>query len=171
MKTWAIAIAALLSASLDTAAQEPAYGCDTAESKQLDFWLGEWELSHVADGKPVKSYNRITKILDGCAILEEFTGAPGTKLNGRSVSTFNRATGQWKQTWVDNTAAYLDFSGGIIDERMHFWRKYQRGGKDLWQRMVFEDVKRDSLKWLWQSSSDGGTTWKTDWEIDYKRLK
>ena len=37
--------------------------------------------------------------------------------------------------------------------------------------MVFEDVKRDSLKWLWQSSSDGGTTWKTDWEIDYKRLK
>jgi hypothetical protein len=153
------------------AAQAPAYGCDSPESKQLDFWLGEWELSFVEDGKPGKSRNRITKILDGCAILEEFSGAPGTKLNGRSLSTFDRVTGQWKQTWVDNSASYLDFSGGIIDDHMVFWRKFSRGDKEVWQRMVFQDVKPESLKWLWQSSADGGITWKTNWEIDYKRIK
>lgn len=164
-------LAFLLLAARGAAAQPTTYGCDSPESKQLDFWLGEWELSHVADGKPVKSYNRITKILDGCAILEEFTGAPGSKLNGKSLSTFDRATGQWKQTWTDNTASYLDFSGGIIDDRLMFWRKFTRGGKDVWQRMLFQDVKADSFKWLWQSSNDAGTTWTTSWEIDYKRLK
>lgn len=163
--------AIFLVAARAVAAQTPTYGCDSAESKQLDFWIGEWELTYVDDGKPVKSSNRVSKILGGCAILEEFAGAPGSKLDGRSLSTFDRVTGQWKQTWVDNTASYLDFSGGIIDDRVMFWRKFPRGGKEVWQRMQFQDVKRDSLKWLWQSSEDGGATWKTNWEIDYKRLK
>ena len=51
----------------------------------------------------MKSRNRITKVLDGCAILEEFSGAPGSKLDGRSFSQFDTATKQWKQTWVDNS--------------------------------------------------------------------
>jgi hypothetical protein len=161
----------LILAARGAAAQEPVYGCNSPESKQLDFWLGEWELSFIEDGKPGKSRNRVTKILDGCAVLEEFSGAPGTKLDGRSVSTFNRATGQWKQAWVDNTASFLDFSGGLVDDQMVFWRKFRRGDAEIWQRMVFQDVKRDSLKWLWQLSNDGGTTWKTNWEIDYKRVK
>ena len=37
--------------------------------------------------------------------------------------------------------------------------------------MIWQDVKRDSLKWLWQRSDDGGRTWTTQWEIDYRRLK
>jgi hypothetical protein len=153
------------------AGESATYGCDSPESKQLDFWLGDWELSFVEDGKPGRSRNRVTKILDGCAVLEEFTGAPGTRLHGRSLSTFDRATGQWKQTWVDNSASYLDFSGGLVDDRMMFWRKVARGEREIWQRMVFRDVTRDSLKWLWQSSTDRGATWKTDWEIDYKRAQ
>ena len=149
----------------------PAYGCDSPESKQLDFWIGEWELSYVEDGQPRKSRNRITKTLDGCVVLEEFSGAPGTKLDGRSVSTYDRLTRRWKQTWVDNSASYLDFNGGLEDGRMVFARQMQRDGKTVGQRMVFGDVQRDSLKWLWQRSDDGGATWKTQWEIDYRRVK
>ena len=60
------------------------------------------------------SRNRITKVLDGCVILEEFTGTAGTRLDGRSFSTYDRATRRWKQTWVDNTASYLDFVGATV---------------------------------------------------------
>jgi hypothetical protein len=151
---------------------EPAYGCDSPESRALDFWLGEWELSYQGDdGKPAKSRNRITKVLDGCAVLEEFTGAPGTKLDGRSFSTFDRVTRQWKQTWVDNTAAYLDFTGGTADGQVYFMREAERQGKRFKQRMIFQDVQRDSLTWRWQRSDDGGTTWFNQWEIAYRRLK
>ena len=167
MKTY-LAIAAVL---ISSAAEAQTYGCDSPESKQLDFWLGEWELSYVGDGKQGKSRNRVAKTLDGCVVLEEFSGAPGTKLDGRSVSTYDRVTRRWKQTWVDNTASYLDFSGGLEDGRMVFARQMQRDGKTVGQRMVFAEVKQDSLKWLWQRSDDGGKTWTTQWEIDYRRVK
>jgi hypothetical protein len=39
------------------------------------------------------------------------------------------------------------------------------------QRMIFQDVEKDSLTWRWQRSDDGGTTWVTQWEIGYRRLK
>ena len=158
-----------------TAAQAqtlPVYGCDSPESKALDFWLGDWELTYKGDdGKPATSRNRITKALNGCAVLEEFTGAPGTKLDGRSYSTFDRATRAWKQTWVDNTGAYLDFTGGTAGGEIHFMRDAERQGRRFKQRMVFQDVQKDSLTWRWQRSDDGGTTWVTQWEIAYRRLK
>ncbi|QJR16012.1 hypothetical protein [Usitatibacter palustris] len=165
----AVIAAALVAASFSARAQtppQPKYGCDSPESKQLDFWVGEWELTYGG----MKSRNRITKVLDGCAILEEFSGAPGSKLDGRSFSQFDTATKQWKQTWVDNTGGYLDFNGGIVEGQMQFWRDVQKDGKKIRSRMVWRDVKTDTLTWLWQSSADEGKTWKTLWEIAYKRL-
>lgn len=152
------------------AQQQPRYGCDSPESRQLDFWVGDWDLTYTTGGKEAKSRNRITKVLDGCAILEEFTGAPGTRLDGRSFSTYDRAARRWKQTWVDNTASYLDFEGALVDGDMAFVRSITKDGKTTHQRMVFRDVKADSLVWLWQSSPDA-TTWATQWEISYKRIK
>lgn len=163
----ALCTAALLAA---TGVHAQTYGCDSPESKQFDFWIGEWELSYVEDGKPGKSRNRVTKVLDGCAVLEEFTGEPGTKLNGRSYSTYDRLARTWKQTWVDNTGAYLDFTGAFAEGRMTLARD-ATAGKGVKQRMVFQDIRRDSLKWLWQKSEDGGATWKTQWEIDYRRVQ
>ena len=165
--------ALLLASAVAHAQQPPAYGCDGPESKQLDFWVGEWEASYAGPNNTAgKSRNRITKIMDGCVVLEEFAGAPGTKLNGHSVSTFDRATKQWKQTWVDNTASYLDLVGGPAEGgKFVFARETERQGKKVRQRMVFQDIKPDSFKWLWQRSDDNGATWATGWEIDYKRVK
>ena len=154
------------------AQQPPQYGCDSPESKQLDFWIGEWDLTYKSGNQEGRSRNRISKTLDGCVVLEEFTGPPGTPLVGRSHSTFDRTTKQWKQTWVDNTANYLDFSGGLLpDGRMHFAREAGPAGKRFRQRMVWNEVKADSMKWLWQRSDDEGASWKTTWEIGYRRAK
>ena len=164
-------LAAMLAAACAAHGQAPTYGCDSPESRQLDFWIGEWELTYAnPKGEPAKSRNRITRTLDGCAILEEFTGAPGTKLDGRSYSTYDRATRRWRQTWVDNTASYLDFTGATVEGNMAFVREATKDGKTTHQRMVFRDVKPDSLTWLWQASTDG-KAWATQWEIAYKRVK
>src|SRR5213080_1106399 len=95
--------AASLALALHAHAQAPASGCDAPESHQLDFWVGDWRLTYVEDGKTQMSTNHVSRILDGCVILEEFQGPPGTPLVGRSVSTFDRITRRWKQAWVDNT--------------------------------------------------------------------
>ncbi|HSW83808.1 MAG TPA: DUF1579 family protein [Usitatibacter sp.] len=152
-------------------AQVPSVGCNSPESHQMDFWLGEWDAQYVMNGVQGASHNRITKMLDGCAILEEFTGAPGMPLEGRSYSVYDRNAGAWKQTWVDNQGGYLDFVGGLEEGNRVFARQFQRQGKTTTQRMVFRDVKPDAFKWLWQNSTDGGATWNTAWEIDYRRVK
>ena len=166
-----LALLALI-APVAFAQQPPQYGCDSPESKQLDFWIGEWELTYKSGDKVAQSRNRITKTLDGCAILEEFQGPPGTPLIGRSHSVFDRASKQWKQTWVDNTGAYLDLTGGLLaDGRMHFAREAIQNGKKVRTRMVWDDVKSDSLRWTWQRSDDDGATWKPLWEIEYRRAR
>ncbi len=76
-----LALAASLAAAapvLAAAQVPPVYGCDSPESRQLDFWVGEWDLAYAGG----KSRNLVSKSLDGCVILEQFAGAPGTKLNG-----------------------------------------------------------------------------------------
>jgi hypothetical protein len=120
MRTSIALAASLLAASAH--AQAPARACDSPQSHELDFWLGEWDLAYVQDGKPARSRNRITRILDGCAILEEFEGAPGVALVGRSVSMFDRRAARWKQVWVDNEGSWLDFEGGLENGRMVFSR-------------------------------------------------
>jgi hypothetical protein len=165
-------LALLLLVTAAHAQAPPAYECTSPESKALDFWIGEWELTYAGEGgKPAKSRNRITKVLNGCAILEEFSGAPGTKLDGRSYSVYDRHARQWKQTWVDNTGSYLDFTGTTDGGDAVFIRDAERQGKRFKQRMIFQDVKADSLTWRWQRSDDAGATWVTQWEIAYRRIK
>jgi hypothetical protein len=161
----------LLGMALGARGQAPANACDTPEAHQLDFWLGDWDLTYTQDGKEMSSRNRITKILDGCAVLEQFDGKPGIPLEGRSVSVFDATAKRWKQTWVDNSGAYLDFTGGMEAGRMVFARTVERGRQRFLQRMVFADVKPQSLRWLWQRSDDGGRTWSTKWEIAYRRAR
>ena len=161
----------LAAASMIVATHAHAQGCDSPESHQLDFWIGDWQLAYTEDGKPGKSRNRITKILGGCVILEEFEGPPGTPLVGRSLSMYDRASGRWKQTWVDNQGAYLDFTGGLEEGRMVLSREAQRDGRRFMQRMVFDEVTPDALRWRWQRSDDGGRSWSTQWEIAYRRAR
>jgi hypothetical protein len=156
-------------APLAAFAQKPApvYGCDSPESKQLDFWLGDWTTVHSGG----KGQNRVVKTLNDCVVLETFSGAPGTKLDGISISTYDKVAKKWRQTWEDNTGTYFDFEGGIQDGKFMFWREAEDHGKKFQQRMVFQDVTKDRINWLWQTSIDGGKTWKTTWNIIYARNK
>ncbi len=141
--------------------------CSDLAAERFDFWLGEWELTW-ADGGHGR--NRIEKIMDGCVIQENFDGTPSTPLRGMSVSTYLPASGEWKQTWVDNQGGYLDFSGGFADGKMILERDAVIEGQPIRQRMVWYNIQPDALEWNWERSDDDGQTWKTLWHIDYKRV-
>ena len=144
--------------------------CSAPEYRQFDFWVGRWDARWTdAQGKTAQGTNRIEKALDGCVIVEHFDGAPGSPLKGTSVSTYDRRAEQWKQTWVDNTGAYLDFSGHWKDGRMTLSRKTVVQGKPALQRMVFREIGATRFTWDWEVSSDEGATWTTQWRIEYTR--
>lgn len=133
----------------------------------LDFWLGSWDLSWADGGAGT---NLISRILDGQVIEESFDGRDAdSALLGRSLSVRDAADGQWRQTWVDSTGAYLDFVGAEVDGRISFRRQATVRGVAVVQRMVWLDVTPDALRWQWQRSRDGGSTWDVVWEIAYRR--
>lgn len=150
----------------------PAKPCSGPEQKQLEFWVGEWDLTWPGNnpGEVAHGTNSIKRILDGCIVEETFSGGDAMPLRGRSVSVYDIRARKWKQTWVDNEGGYLDLTGESKDGQMILACESLRadGTKGL-QRMVFKNITHDEFDWSWEASKDGGKTWTVAWPIHYKR--
>ncbi len=144
--------------------------CSEPEASQFDFWLGTWQGEWKdTEGKTQTATNIITKGFDGCVVEENFSTDDKTFI-GRSLSMYNTNKKIWQQTWVDNTGSYLDFIGGMDGDNMILQRKATaKSGKEVLQRMIFTEIKKDSFTWNWESSSDNGATWVLNWQILYTR--
>jgi hypothetical protein len=153
--------------SQQTAPPDP---CAAAEQKQLEFWVGEWNLTWpgAKAGEVGHGTNSIKRILGGCVVQENFSGGD-QHLRGTSVSIFDTTAGKWKQTWVDNEGGYLDFVGEYKDGQMILEREATRNGTKFLQRMVFKNITANALDWSWEASHDDGKTWQVQWPIHYKR--
>lgn len=137
------------------------------DGSELDFWIGDWDVSWAGDGTGT---NRLTRILGGRVIREEFSGrSPRGSLDGLSLSVYDPQRALWRQTWVDDQGSYIDLVGERVDGWFAFGRTAVEEGPGVRQRMVFRDVEADSLRWTWERSEDDGMTWKVVWEIHYKR--
>jgi hypothetical protein len=146
--------------------------CSDAKQKQLDFWVGEWDLTWPgqSQGEVVRGSNSIKRIMDVCVVQENFSGGDSMALRGMSVSLFDATSGKWKQTWVDNEGSYLDFTGEFKDGQMILAREAVRAdGARFLQRMVFKNIRLNEFDWSWENSKDGGKTWTVQWPIHYKR--
>lgn len=170
-----IVIAVLLAASSAAQSQvssaKPA-ACSDAQQKQFDFWVGSWELTWPGNtaGEVAHGTNNVTRVLDGCVVEENFSGGDAMHLRGLSVSLYNARSSTWQQTWVDNEGAYLDFVGEFKDGQMTLAREATKpDGSKVIQRMVYKNITPAEFDWSWESSSDGGKTWKVLWPIHYKR--
>lgn len=155
--------------ALAQAATAPPPPCRTPEARQFDFWLGSWTARFQNNGKAVTGSNTVSTLFDGCVIVEQFDGAPGSPLKGLSHSVYDANAGRWKQTWVDNAGGYLDFVGGWEGDRMVLTREAERNGKRFLQRMVWFDIRPRAFNWHWERSDDGGKTWQVNWRIEYER--
>jgi hypothetical protein len=150
--------------------------CASPEHRQLDFWLGTWDLvvkAPAAPGEPwaeAPGVQRIERILGGCAIAEHFTAdGPGAPWAGASYSVWVAPLGTWRQTWVDDQGSYLAFTGGVEDGVMRLYGEPRdKDGQRIQMRMTFEDVTADALRWEWQRQVDGGA-WEAQMVIEYRR--
>ena len=150
--------------------QDNSAPCSAPEASWLDFWIGSWDLEWInGEGKIETGSNTISKVLGSCVIEENFATADGS-FKGKSLSLFDIRTRIWKQTWVDNTGSYLDFTGEKRGDSIIFSRTIiDKKGNEHTQRIVFYQISKEKLSWNWESSSDNGTTWNLLWKINYKR--
>lgn len=148
---------------------QPAPCAQDPNFRAFDFWVGEWEVTPVnlPAGRP-KPQSRIEKILGDCVILEHWmpAGNPG----GKSFNIYNRARRQWEQTWVDASGSVVYFTGQARDGAMEYTSTtpLPNGGTQL-GKMSYYRVAADSVRQVWQQSTDGGKTWTTAFDGMYVR--
>ena len=170
MKTWVsggLCAAMLLVGAPDVAAQQAGQAppCSTDEYRQFDFWVGEWEVTDAAGN--VVGENRITSILGGCVLMEEWTGASQSR--GKSWNIYNRATGQWHQSWVDNSGLLLQLDGGLQDGSMVLEGSLTGPRGESLQKITWTPRDDGSVRQHWTSSQDGGATWTTAFDGIYRK--
>jgi len=147
--------------------------CSAKENAQFDFWMGDWNLTW---SDSIHGTNHIEKIFGNCTLQENFND-PTTNYSGKSWTVYNPNYKIWQQTWVDNQGGYIDLTGNMKGDSMILTTaektvplKLSPTGK-LVSRMVFHHIKPDSFDWSWESSTNGGLSWKNSWLIHYERKK
>lgn len=151
----------------------PPTPCQSAErNREFDFWLGTWDVYPMAApiaNAPRIGVNVITSIESGCALLEEWTSARGS--TGRSFNWYDRNLGTWRQLWIDQQGTTLDYTSGEYREGAMRFRGWSLGpnGVRTEQKLTFFNVHRDTVRQLFEASTDSGKTWRSTFDGRYVR--
>ncbi|MGH9601151.1 MAG: tetratricopeptide repeat protein [Terriglobales bacterium] len=142
---------------------------DSAESRQFDFWIGDWDVT-TAQGQPAGT-SSIQLILGSCVIFENWTSL-GVGYAGKSLNIFNVPRKKWQQYWVDSTGAVTFFEGGWIGSYLRLTGENAlRTGPLALNRMTFTPLSPDKVRQHGEGSDDGGKTWTTRYDLIYNRKK
>ena len=180
MHRWPLILALLALCPTTTGAQTPQpdkgppAGCDTPESHQWDFWVGQWEVRPNGADKVI-AHSLIEKRYAGCAIREnwmplgkEVTGGGG------SLSLYDPRQKQWRQTWVDSSGTRVDLEGTLEKDVMTItgnWPNFIGPGQDALVRMHYRKQPNGELRQWAEASPDGGKTWKPAFDFLYRRVE
>lgn len=150
-----------------SAAAQDSSACAGPEYRQLDFWLGHWQVFNAAGEATATS--TITSILDGCGIREEFVAASGYR--GTSLNQYQRASGDWLQTWIDSTGTSTLFHGRYNDESMTFMATgLTDANGEYVRRMRLHRVNAAEVQQESARSYDQGSHWIPEYQLVYRRL-
>jgi hypothetical protein len=139
----------------------------TPEHRQFDFWIGEWNVTMQGQQAGTSS---IQRVVDGCVIFENWTGAKGG--NGKSFNYYDKNDGKWHQLWVGSGGGAINFSGEYKDGAMRYEAvSAAANGTKMLQRMTFFKLEGDKVRQLWETSTDDGKTWTVAFDGMYIKKK
>ena len=153
-------------------AQKP---CETnPKYTEFDFWIGDWTVYNQQNA--IAGFSKISKILENCVILEEWTSATtlknGMYYSGKSYNTYDANSGEWQQCWVDNVGGSTEFLNGkyendaLVFTTDSFKKDTINSAK---RRLTFFNLEKDKVRQLGEISLDDGKTWKTEYDLEYRK--
>lgn len=141
--------------------------CGAASYRQLDFWVGEWNVFKTGDNVQTAS-SRIEHSMGDCGIKESFTSAnaPGGKYSGTSYSSYDRKDGKWHQMYIDTNGSVGLYVGGLKGADMEF---IATGREGVLNKMTYRPLADGSVEQIGMISADQGKTWQAGYDLTYRK--
>ncbi len=149
---------------------EPPTPCSSPEYRQMDFWIGEWEVFTSRNNKVGKS--RIEQALGSCVLMEYWEPNAGGR--SQSFNVYNSQNHRWEQTTVDNGGNVFYFHGNWNESegQMILSGESVIEENEVWlNRLSYTPQKDGSVHHLWEVSRDSGKNYLPFWECTYRKKK
>lgn len=141
---------------------------NTPESKQFDFWVGEWNVYTTQGQKGGDS--KIEKLFTGCVILENWKGINGYE--GKSFNFYSLTDKKWHEYWVDQNAVATSYEGNYDSTQkaiVFYSYDHAKDANPFLVRLRFFNLDSNTVRQFSEKSTDDGKTWTTQYDLTYKR--
>ncbi len=151
-------------------------------STDFDFIIGEWKVRHrrlnsrmtgCTDWTEFPGTSSTRKILGGFGNVEDnVLNFPDGEVKAAALRSFDAVSGQWAIWWLDGRAPHhLDvpvvgsFSGPVGT----FLANDLLDRKPIVIRFLWRADQGGNPRWEQAFSGDGGSTWETNWVMEFER--
>ena len=155
-------------APLHTFAAAETGGCSaTSESRQLDYFLGDWTITN--PGGSGSSTSQVSLSLDQCLFIERWDSGGGHM--GQDMFAYNPDQKSWNGMFSDNQGRVHLFVDGTVAAGSAEFHGPSRGpnGEQVLNRVRLTRITPNKLEQTWEKSTDNGATWKTVFSGVYSR--
>ena len=161
-------VLAIVAASGSSFSQANPCKCCDDNHNQFNFWIGDWKV-YDPSGKFLGD-NSIQAMQDSCLLQENWTSATGV-YRGTSYNFYNQKSKNWQQLWIDNQGSHLELEGGFSNGKMTLQSQElinAKGQKQI-DRITWTPTNDDQVRQVWETSLNGGDSWKTVFDGIYKK--
>jgi hypothetical protein len=138
-----------------------------SESRQLDYWLGDWKVS--APGSSGNATSKVYLSLEKCLVIESWDGGRGHI--GLNTFAYNVEEKSWYGLFADNDGRVHVFNAGKVSSGTAEFQGTSRtpeGGAVL-NRVRVIRVTPNKVAQTWEKSTDNGASWNLVFRGEYSR--
>jgi hypothetical protein len=136
------------------------------ESRQLDFWIGDWTVTY--PGMAGSAASKVSLDLDKCLVIESWEGGKGH--TGKNMFAYSADDQRWRGLFADNQGRVHVFEGKVSAGLAEFTGP-SRGakGQTVLNRIKVVRVAADKVEQSWEKSMNNGATWTIEFHGEYSR--
>ncbi|WP_149195667.1 hypothetical protein [Luteimonas suaedae] len=147
----------------------------------FDFLHGRWRirnerlrtrLAGAQDWDGFDAEQVCRPVLGGLGNVDEFVSDWSGGLLGMTLRLFDPQARQWSLYWASNRDGILEAPvvGGFAQGIGSFYGIDRHQGRTVLARFLWDEISADGAHWQQGLSTDGGTSWETNWHMYFTRL-
>lgn len=136
--------------------------CADGPYRQFDFWVGDWT-AYVPGGADVLAHVKVTRVADGCGLLEEITPAKGPST--AALILYDPNSTLWRRESLNGDGTLLSLQGGMQQGEMDLEGEQTTAAGHGLARITWR-AQGEVVSESGQKSTNGKdwTTWY-DWDL------